>query len=311
MRSTCELIGDFLHHHDQHEVSFGSGCANLQLIKSSYDKETDFLYLLTSYDAASPHRIDGDAEFAGIYSRIHQKIYMPGFRLAEILTDAVTQKELLDTFKEQVRQAILERVKAGPVAETEEAEQTWITKESYLQYTLSREALHLFYKRQEPTYEPGCLCESMTTAQWVGAINHSDETAAAIADAYIRQRAKHINQRLWEVEQLRKELQRLEHEPGLHHVKRAIIESIPEKAKTVNVWFCKDGHEMRIKMEASAFRRMSETDYSTYYFDAPSRRAFEAMFGKKASLELQDILQIQYGWNTLFDIANVQQPMGG
>ena len=71
---TSASLLSFLRDSNCHEIHFTlsdhSGC----LIKSHYDAETDFLYLLKN-DHASPYGPDCHAIYAGIYSVLHDQVF--------------------------------------------------------------------------------------------------------------------------------------------------------------------------------------------------------------------------------------------
>ena len=279
------------------------------VLKSRYDDETDFLYMLDGYNCAMPHAMGHKAEFAGIYSYTRNELYAAPYVLNNLLEQSsVSTATVRSHVQELATQMIHQKVSEGPLTETDEAHTPWKTEEEFLNYYFEKEALDWFYKHEKPRYSFSPNCENLTTAQLVGAINHPEATARDIAESYMEKQSKCINRRVWEVEQLTKRVEELETTPGEHHTRRKIAESIPDSIKTVNVEVLKDGKSMMIKSEASNLCRTGSDSYSEYCFDAPSRRAFEREFGRMAHLYPRDIVRITYARKILYDVNTAFQP---
>ena len=62
------------------EIAFRRGGWNYRILRSRYDDETDFLYILNGY-GAEVHAVGGKAEFAGIYSHVREDLFAPCYDL--------------------------------------------------------------------------------------------------------------------------------------------------------------------------------------------------------------------------------------
>lgn len=307
-QQTTEFFA-FLADKTRHEILLHHQDSVYLILKSRYDDETDFLYMLNGYNCTLPHVLGREARFAGINSYAQHKLYAAPYELNQLFEqNSESIADVRSQLQQLAMQIIHQKVLEGPLPETDESRTPWRTEEEFMSYYLEKESLHWFYKHEKPRYSFSPNCENLTTAQLVGAINHPDETAREIAEIYIKVESKHINRRVWEVEQLTKRVEELETTPGEHHTRRNIAESIPDNIKTVNVEVFKEGKSMMIKSEASNLRRTGSDSYSEYCFDAPSRRAFESEFGRMAHLYPRDIVRITYARKILYDVSTAYQP---
>lgn len=70
-----KMLYDFLDDANQHELRFSRGRQNCLLIKSAFDTETDFLYLLEGYYENDPHKTGDNAAYAGVYSHVRREYF--------------------------------------------------------------------------------------------------------------------------------------------------------------------------------------------------------------------------------------------
>ena len=70
-----KMLYDFLNDATQHERHFNRGRQKCFLIKSAFDAETDFLYLLEGYYENDPHKTGDSAAYAGVYSHVRGEYF--------------------------------------------------------------------------------------------------------------------------------------------------------------------------------------------------------------------------------------------
>lgn len=295
-------ILSFFSDRSKHELSFTDDRHNYILLKSRYDEETDFLYLLFEY-AEDAHRVSGKADFAGIYSHLRHGLFAPCYDLRFLETPADRELgELLQSLYRAAEESVLRKVDGKPVPVTDESKQPWYDRDYYLTHQLDKEARECFLQRTAPNLAAHIGLETPSTEQCIEAINHPEALAEKLADAYIRKNALRINQRLWEISLLTEKLKELEGTPGEHHMYRRIMESVDADAmKNVTIQIDKDGKQMSCKIETCALTRIDDYDYSTWRMDARGRAEFTKLFDRSAHLCPSDISRITYGRKVLYE----------
>ena len=255
---------DFLDDANQHELHFSRGRQNCLLIKSAFDAETDFLYLLEGYYENDPHKTGDNAVYAGVYSHVRREYFDIPYALRDRADESKSIEELLSEFSHAVSARIAEMVHDAPVPVTEEAEEIRDEREYYQKYTLPREARECFFgDAKRLHYQPHYHVSDPSTAEIASILNHFEDALNARAKAFIRKKARAINERLWETGLLREEVARMEVTPGEHHARRTIMRSVAgQNMKTVNLEIQKGDESAILKIETSALRCMDNSYYS-------------------------------------------------
>ena len=284
---------------------------NCLFIRSPFDDETDFLYMLESWDEGKdPHRLNKGAEFAGVYSCPRNVVACASYRLREIISDdcIISLPLEVEAVQRMATDRVREVVSRGPVPETNEAETPYNDEDDFTKYKLDNEAMACFMDGTVPQYDDFVkIYDSDHAAAAVRIINHPEDAAQEYASRYLIEKAKYINRRMARIPRVILRLAELAATPGEHHLRRAIANSIHDE-KTVRVDVEKDGKQLAIRIDACELKRTSETRYSTYRMDAPSRKAFENTFGSNAYLLPQDVARIAYGNKVLYEKAAVAKP---
>lgn len=284
--------------------------SNCLFIRSPFDDETDFLYLLESWDEEKdPHRLNKGAEFAGVYSRLRHVVACASYRLRQILPDdyIISLPLEVEAVQRLATERMLEVVSRGPVPETEEAETPYDDEDDFTRYGLNREAMDCFMDGTIPQCDGFVkIYDSEDAATAVRIINHPEEAAQGYASRYLIEKAKHINRRMARIPRVILRLAELTATPGDHHLRRAIANSVHDE-KMVRVDVDKDGKQLTVRIDASELKRTSEAYYSTYHMDAPSRKEFVKAF-ERGRLLPQDITRIVYGSKVLYEKAAVAKP---
>ena len=291
----------FLRDPSQTFLRYAEGAWSKLLIRVPLDAETDALYLLSGYCDA-PIRLNGNAEYVGMYTRLRDELHDVGYDLREAVEDryATDRASTITLIEAEASRLVVELVDDGPVEVTDDAESIHYDQEYYMKYVLDKEAAQHFYARTEPAFNPVVRIRDITATQYAQAINHPDEAARYWAERYIARQARYINLRLWEVPLARQRLAELEATEGEHHLRRAIAESIGDE-KMVRVDVERDGKALTVRMEASELKRADSSYYASWHMDAPSRRAFAEAFGRSADLHARDIVRIIYAKRVLYE----------
>ena len=190
-----------------------------------------------------------------------------------------------------------------PVLVTEEAEEIRDEREYYQKYALPREARECFFgDAKRLHYQPHYYVSDPSTAEIAAILNHFEDTVDAHAKAFVRKKAREINERLWQIGLLREEVARMEATPGEHHARRAIMCSIADRnMKTVNLEIQKGDESAILKIETSALRCMDNSYYSPWRMDAPSRYKLMERFGRNTEVYPDDVVKITYGRKVLYE----------
>lgn len=291
---------DFLRDNTQREVRFEIGDHNFSLIKSRFDDETDFLYLLDEF-RHSPYTIGGGAKYSGVYSyrtgRLFDLCYALHWNMSGI--EHTSHAEWYAEISRQVNNEIMRKISNGKIEVTSAAEEPWNGMEYFVKYRLEEEAMQCFYSGNKPTYAPHFKIEEMSAEEFVRSINHTDEVIEKYADEFILRNALHIIQRLQQIPMVLQRLEELESTPSEHHIRRRIIRSIHDE-KMVRAVIEKDGQQMVIRIKGSTLKNTDRYSYFLYSMDAPSRNEFQKLYGKNAELWPRDIVSISYGKKELY-----------
>lgn len=294
---------DFLDDANQHELHFSRGRQNCLLIKSAFDAETDFLYLLEGYYENDPHKTGDNAAYAGVYSHVRREYFDIPYALRDRADESKSIEELLSEFSHAVSARIAEMVHDAPVPVTEEAEEIRDEREYYQKYTLPREARECFFgDAKRLHYQPHYHVSDPSTAEIASILNHFEDALNARAKAFIRKKAREINERLSQIGLLREEVARMEVTPGEHHARRTIMRSVAgQNMKTVNLEIQKGDESAILKIETSALRCMDNSYYSPWRMDAPSRYKLVERFGRNTDVYPDDVVKITYGRKVLYE----------
>lgn len=300
-------VYDFLQDRHAHERLFSVDRGSILLLKSRFDDETDFLYLLSSYYTGEPRELSKNAEYAGVYSHALHQIADGSYYLRELCADEYSRSAIMKRFTDAVASKIVELVNNAPIpmeasAETDVSVER--EREYFVKYGADKEALTCFYKGCVPSYMPYIDERKEPEAPFfVRILNHFDDAVNEYAAQYIKDNAQRISERLWQIALVAERLQALMETPGEHHLRRRIAQSIGDQ-KMVRIDIARDGKELCCKIEAEVLKNADSGDsYFTYRMDAPSRAAFEKTFGRSANLYAHDITRITYGKNVLYSAS--------
>ncbi len=304
-----EQIMSFLSDRSRMELRFTHDRRNHLLIRSPFDEDTDFFYLLRSHGDADPHDLGCAADFAGIYSHLTHQAYTVCYELNRLIDtpDENGKNCVSKLISQMASDMVIQAVHGQPVEVTEESKEPQYDREYFLKYQLEERAYEHFLMRTVPEMKPVVPVEGITAQEFVMAINHPEQLAETYARRYIRKRAKAINQFLWEKPQIIARIAELEATPGEHHYRRAIRESIHDE-KMVRMQVSKNNKYIDCRIEAGVLKNVDRGYYPLWRMDAPSRKEFEETYGREANLYPRDIMNISYGKKFLYLKANVRVP---
>ena len=294
---------DFLDDRTQHELRFSHGRRSGILFKSAFDAETDFLYLLEGCYGGDPHATNGSASYAGVYSHVRRQYFDIPYTLRDRSDENREIAALLSEFSDAVSQRIAEMVHDAPVPVTDEAEEIRDEREYDLKYVVPRDARECFFGAAKKLhYQPFYRISEPSTADVAAILNHFEDAVNARAEAFIRAKAREINEKIWRIGRIRQEMARLEATPGEHHTRRAIMKSVADRRmKTVCMEVRKDGESVTVKIAASTLRSAETPCYSPWCMDTPSRMKLAARFGRSSDVYPDDVVKITYGRKVLYE----------
>ena len=143
----------FLADRNVSELAFFFNGWNHCLLRSYYDDETDFIYMLSGY--RDTHELNEKAKLAGIYSHIHKALFAPCYDLARILpTEDISLQQIAHRLESLATERVILKVDGKPVPETDASAAPCYDKDYYKQYRLEEEARYCFYHRSTPVFDP-------------------------------------------------------------------------------------------------------------------------------------------------------------
>ncbi|MBQ8962482.1 MAG: hypothetical protein IJ089_13795 [Clostridia bacterium] len=299
----------FLKDRGQREFQFSYENWNRLLIRSEFDADTDFIYLLSSYGDTDPHELGSKAIYSGVYSHQSCQWYDVCYEIEKLVNPSGGNRrsDIFRQISQMASDMVVQMVNGEPVEETEESLSPHHSKEYFMEYKLEKDAYKHFMNRTMPEMKPIVPVETMTSSEFVMAINHPEQLAESYARHYILKRAKGLNQFLWEKPQIEARIALFEEMPGEHHYRRAIKDSIHDE-KIVRLEVVKKGVHVECRITASVLKRVDHGYYPSWQMDAQSRKEFESAFGDRENLYPADIASITYGKKVLYTKASVRIP---
>lgn len=294
----------FLADREAHEDTFRVERKTLHILKSRFDDETDFLYVIHSYANEAFQPLDGKLEYGGMYSHTLGKLIDAGYYLRDVADQGTDRETLLNRFYDAADERIAAIIggKPVPVDESQDASVFEQRDRDYFEkYDAQSEAVNCYLEDRSPMCSHRPRREMLRADKFVRAINHMDDAARDYAAEYVKEHAREINLRIWKAELVEKHLAQIKAAPGEYLTRKRIAASIPDDCKTVNVVMNRDGKTLSLKVEARAIRGNRNEYYSTYYMDAASRSEFEKAFGRSENLKPADIIRITYAKRVLYE----------
>ncbi len=256
-----------------------------------------------------------DLKNVGLYYKQDGCIYSPHYYLKSMCEDMPMIKEHTDKpdFAEQLTAAVrdcVEKVIDNNVnnLSRREISDEWELRQvaQFIEYTAYKQARSLFLSDTDVSdisYHCTCTCSELTDTEYLQFIVDKVPLIELKAAQYIRENQDEILAQFYENAAVKNELQKIYDgsEDVLNQIK-AIMKAVEESgAKTVNVTINKDDKDFTFKYETRTLKIDPESYYSSYYMKASDRREFENLFGRNAVFLPNEITQITYGRNVIYD----------
>lgn len=290
------------------------------LIKVPLNEEFDFIYHQHHFNGAELE-INQQLEFAGIYCQKDGCIYNPGYRLRSCCDSTSIIKEHSD--KSEIKKVLSELVSSRVDEIIGNDRSNLSVKEiksdeyseniaHYEQIGAVNEARRIFLKEKEiPEIKFHCSFEVdwLSDETYLKFIADRDLLVEEMANDVIRNHQEAMLAQFIRNDYLQNELDKIIEDPSniLHKI-RGIIGAVKDSgAKMVTVTINKNGEDFTFKYEADHLIYDPGNHYSSWWIKASDRQEFENRFGRYADFHPEEITQITYGRNTIFEWDNSEQ----
>lgn len=301
---------------DEYMISSKGSWAEEQLFKIPLNDDFALIYYKRATQDES-FGLNKDLKNVGLYYKQDGCIYNPDYYIKSMCeeTTMFKSKSQKSDFAEQLTASVKARVeeiidnKRSNISIKELSDGYLLNQmQYYSEHGAAREAKSAFIKGDEPSdivYKCPYSINSMSDADYIQFIADKEPLVEREANAYIEQYQENILAQFYNNALLKKELQSIYNDPGnvLHRVK-AIINAVEQSgAKTVNVTVNKDDKDFTFKYETRTLKFAPDSYYSSYYMKASDRREFENLFGRSTDFYPNEITQITYGRNVIYDAS--------
>ena len=284
------------------------------LVKIPYEKDFDLLFYSRTWYGKNI-KLDEKLESAGLYYRKDGCIYNPSYSLeyclenSEMIADYSSKNDFAEKLTELVRTKVEEIIdnKRSNLSIKELSDAYLLNQmQYYSKYGAAKEAKEAFIKGADVSdivYKCPYSVDSMSDADYIQFIVDKEPLIERETKEYIEKHQESMLAQFYNNTLLRKELKAIYDDTDniLHRVK-AIIDAVKESgAKTVNVTINKEDKEFTFKYETRTLTFAPDSYYSSYNMRASDRREFENLFGRNAAFHPNEITQITYGKNVIYD----------
>ncbi len=275
------------------------------------NEQFDYLYSQYNYRKYNIER-NANFEYAGVYCRLDGLIYDSYGKFRSIVEGVEChigrdqmQKDLENMVRLKVEATISDNRKNLHVSML--TSDTKITDYNYfVRHVAPEKARELFLQDTDITdirFQCGYEFDGWNEDNYFQYILDHDGFVDNEAEKYIEENQEDMLSQFLESDVLKLELRNIIDNPDstLHRIKE-IMKAVSESgAKTVNVTVLKNSQEFTFKTEAGTLTRDPGNHYSTWYIAAADRHEFEKTFGRSADYTPDEITQITYGRNTLYE----------
>lgn len=284
------------------------------LVKIPYENDFDLLFYSRTWYGTNI-KLDEKLESAGLYYRKDGCIYNPSYSLdccledSELIAENSGIKAFAKKFTELVTAKVEEIIdnKRSNLTVKELIDSYFLNQlEYYSKYGAANAARKEFINGNavsDIVYKCPFSTDSLSDKEYIQFILDKEPLVEKAAKAYIEEKQENILSQFYNNSLLRKELQSIYDNPehSLHRIK-AIIGAVKESgAKTVNVTINKDNKDFTFKYEADSLKYDPGNAYSLYNIKATDRREFENLFGRGSAFYPNEITQITYGRNVIYN----------
>ena len=276
----------------------------------------DYLFCETDGSDACIHW-DKQFSFCGLYDRHRETLHLADSRLQSAVS-GLTPEERMDSaalrqrFCGQVNQRVEELVESSRkhlLVQDIYSQDPRGELSYYLRYGAEEEAERLFFDRKEPDtrFHGGYTLANWSEQDLLDYLQNPEGLIQSEAEHYIEWEEETLLSQLLKKDALQSAYTRLlkDAENPIHRM-RAIAEALEASgAQTVEVTVQKGGQALTFQAEASLLKwHCSHCD--TYPVTASERKAFEQMFGCRSTYTAEEIANIAYDGNIIYEAPCVQ-----
>ncbi len=302
---------------DEHMLKCENTLAENQLFKVPLNDNFTFIYYkhITKDESFG---LNKDLKNVGLYYKQDGCIYNSDYYIKSICEEDIPifkQESQKSDFADQLTAAVREHVEKvidNNVSNlsTRELSDEWKLRDVayFIEHTAKDHARRLFLSNTEVSdieYECHCTFNSITDSEYIRFITDKDSLVKLKAEEYIQKNQEDILAQFFENTALKNELQKIydDFDNDLYRIK-AIMEAVNKSgAKTVNVTVNKDNKDFTFKYEADMLNRDPKGYYMNWAMKSSAEKDFEYFFGRNAHFYPEDITQITYCRNVIYDAS--------
>ncbi len=302
---------------DKHAISVKGDNGDKILYKSPIDDDFILLYYKNT-NRNDTIGLTCDLVNSGLYYKKDGCIYNPSIYLKQMCEDTPMIKPsttLLD-FAEQLHSAVKEYVESVVNSNNNKFSKGTISDKwkldnlSYFtEYTAKEQARRLFLSDtavSDVVYKFRGKIDEFTGNNYLEFITDRDSIIRFKGDNFIEDNNENILMQFKENSAIKEELQKIYDDPEneLYRIKAIIYAVKKSGAKTVNVSINKDNREFSFKYDAEQLCRDPNGYYHTWGMKTSDEKDFEYFFGRDAKFYANDITQISYCRNVIYDSSD-------
>ena len=284
------------------------------LIKIPLNDDFDFIYHQHHFNS-DDLEINQQLEFEGIYCQRDGCIYNPGYRLrsccdsTSIIKEHSDKSDVKKTLSELVSSRVDEIIgndRSNLTVKEIKSDEYRRNIEYHQQYGAERDARRMFLKEKGiPEVKFHCTYEidRLSDESYLKFIADRNSVVEEMANDVIQNHQEAMLALFIRNDYLQNELDKITEDPSniLHKI-RAIIGAVKDSgAKMVNVTINKNGEDFTFKYEADKLTFDPGNHYSSWWIKASDRQEFESKFGRHEDFYPEEITQITYSRNVIFD----------
>lgn len=304
---------------DRYSLSIDGKTDKLILYKSSINEDFILLYC-KRVDKDDSFGLTSDLLNSGIYYRKDGCIYNPGLNIKILCEDLplIKANSSKTGFIEQLNSAVKEYVQriinynSNNYSSGEISDEFELGNLRYfINHTAKERARALFLSEKNASdvlYEYKGNFGSFTNNNYLEFITNKDWLVKSKGDKYIEENRENILLQLKENEAIKEELQGIYDNPDheLYRIKEIIRAVKKSGAKTVNVTINKNNKEFTFKYNAALLQNDPKGYYHNWGMKTTDEIDFERYFGKEAKFSANDITQISYCRNVIYDSSEFE-----
>ncbi|HCA28086.1 MAG TPA: hypothetical protein DEP23_00150 [Ruminococcaceae bacterium] len=311
MPITMDEFIKWLQDENYRPLLFTQGDTHHALLKVPKNEQFDYLYSQYNYRKYNIER-NANFEYAGVYCRQDGLIY-DSYGKFRSIAEGVECHIGRDQMQKDLESAVRAKVETIIADNRRNLRVSMLTSDAkitdynyFVRHVAPEKARELFLRNTDITdisFRCNYEFDGWNEDNYLQYILDRDGFSQQQSNKYIDENQEDMFSQFLENDVLKLKLQSIIDNPDstLHRIKE-IMKAVGESgAKTVNVTILKDNQEFTFKTEADTLTRDPGNHYSNWYIAAADRREFEKVFGRSADYTPDEITQITYGRNTLYE----------